>query len=61
MTKIITSNEYPPIPYRCMDWCAYYDGTEEEGCCGFGETEKEALDDLENTWPLEDYKEWLVS
>lgn len=44
--KIITSNVCPPIPYRGMDWCAFYDGTEETGNYGYGETEAEAIADL---------------
>jgi hypothetical protein len=35
----------PPIPIRKFDWCAYYDG-EEEGLCGYGATEPEAIADL---------------
>lgn len=44
--KIVTSNVYPPIPYRSMDWCAYFDGDEESGIRGWGATETEAIDDL---------------
>lgn len=29
-----------------MDWCAYYDGHEEEGNYGYGRTEAEAIEDL---------------
>lgn len=46
--KIITSHVYPPIPWRNNDWCAYYDGTEESGNYGWGETEAEAIADLKD-------------
>lgn len=44
--KIKTSFDYPPIPWRNFDWCAYFDGEEEEGRYGYGATENEAIDDL---------------
>lgn len=44
--KIVTDHVYPPIPLRTMDWCAYYDGTEEDGRYGWGRTEQAAIDDL---------------
>lgn len=50
--KVVTRHVYPPIPLRQFDWCAYYDGDEpnDEGhmMMGFGRTEQEAIDDLEN-------------
>ena len=46
MRKILTDYVFPPIPYRGMDWIAYYDGEEEEGLRGQGATEQEAIDDL---------------
>lgn len=44
--KIITSHIYPPIPWRNFDWCAYFDGEEEYGGYGYGETEAEAIEDF---------------
>ena len=44
--KIVTEYVFPPIPIRRMDWCAYYDGQEESGNCGWGFTEQEAIQDL---------------
>ncbi|MBX4189695.1 hypothetical protein KW791_00135 [Candidatus Parcubacteria bacterium] len=49
--KIITSYDYPPIPYRGWDWSAVfddYDGAEDSGYqpCGRGATEQEAVKDL---------------
>lgn len=44
--KIVTENVYPPIPIRRFDWCAYYDGDEESGPRGWGETEQKAIADL---------------
>lgn len=44
--KLHTTFVYPPIPIRTMDWCAYRDGTEETGRCGWGRTEDEAIADL---------------
>lgn len=40
---ITTHLEYPPIPIRDFDWCAYYDP---EGDHGWGRTELEAIQDL---------------
>lgn len=53
--KIVTSHIYPPIPIRDYDWCAYYDG-EEEGDCGYGATEAEAIRDLKDNYeePVDD-------
>lgn len=48
--KIITSHVYPPIPWRGNDWCAYYDGTEESGPIGWGETEAKAVTDLKDNY-----------
>ena len=44
--KIITHHVFPPIPTRSHDWCAWYDGTEENGKYGWGATEAEAINDL---------------
>lgn len=49
--KIVTSNVCPPIPARGSDWCAYYDGEEEDGNYGYGETEQDAIRDLLETYP----------
>ena len=43
---IKTDHIYPPIPIREYDWCAYYDGLEEDGPQGFGRTEQAAIEDL---------------
>lgn len=48
--KIVTSFVYPPIPLRSCDWCAYYDGQEENGDYGWGETEDAAIADLEKNY-----------
>lgn len=40
---IVTSHIYPPIPLRQFDWCAYRDGTAEDGNYGYGATEAEAI------------------
>lgn len=48
--KIITSNVYPPIPIRNFDWCAFFDGDEESGLCGWGKTREEAVTDLLENW-----------
>lgn len=44
---IITEFVCPPIPTRAFDWRAFYDGEQESGCCGYGETKQKAIDDLE--------------
>jgi len=53
--KIITQHICPPIPIRCYDWIAWYDGAEHFN--GHGETEEEAVEDLEEclNWNLEQY------
>jgi hypothetical protein len=44
---IKTNHEYPPIPVRNMDWCAWVDGTEDEDMIqGWGPTEQTAIADL---------------
>jgi len=47
--KIITDNVRPPIPTRYHDWCAYFEGEEETGVAGWGQTEEEAIKDLKET------------
>lgn len=46
--RIVTSNVFPPIPVRTMDWSAVDDDTYDgEGCAiGWGETEQQAIADL---------------
>lgn len=51
--KIITVNDHPPIPTRDHDWVAYFDGDEERGEYGYGETEAEAIADLLECYPDE--------
>lgn len=46
-----TSNTFPPIPDRRFDWCAYFEGREEEGPYGWGNTEAAALRDLFDNYP----------
>lgn len=46
--KIVTNYDFPPIPFRTMDWCAYFDGEEELGGYGYGRTEAEAIADFIN-------------
>jgi hypothetical protein len=48
--KIITVNEYPPIPDRSCDWLAHYEGEEEKGDYGWGRTEQEAINDLKENY-----------
>lgn len=50
MRKIVTHHEYPPIPVRNMDWCAFYDGEEEAGGYGYGATEAEAIADFRENY-----------
>lgn len=44
--RVITSFDYPPIPYRGVDWSAVFDGYEPGDPIGRGGTEQEATDDL---------------
>ena len=55
--KIITSFLYPPIPVRSFDWLAYYDGREEAGEYGYGETEEAAIKDLKACYDSPDESE----
>jgi len=44
MLNIIVNFDYPPIPIRTQDWCAYIDGREEETrLYGRGRTAREAV------------------
>lgn len=43
--KIITTSSHGN-PWPGMEWCAFFDGEEELGNCGYGETEQQAIDDL---------------
>ena len=54
MPDIVTRNIYPPIPCRQFDWCAHLDGEEENGRCGYGPTEAEAIADLVNNYLQQD-------
>ncbi len=46
MRQIVTTLVYPPIPIRCFDWAASFDGDEPNDrgqmLCGHGVTEKDA-------------------
>lgn len=44
--KIVTTHVYPPTPDRSHDWCAHYEGEEENGGYGWGRTEAEAIADF---------------
>lgn len=46
--KIVVSLIYPPIPVRSFDYCAHFDGEEENGHYGYGygSTEAEAIADF---------------
>ena len=46
MENIVTDYVSPPIPSRNFDWVAYLDGREEEGVYGYGQTEREAVNEL---------------
>lgn len=45
--KILTTHWPKPIPSNKYDWTAWVDG-KEEWYVGYGSTEQEALDDLNN-------------
>lgn len=56
--KILTSFRKPPIPNELgFDWCAYYEGWENSGYYGWGNTEQEAIIDLLASYPEEDPNE----
>lgn len=51
--NIKTEHVYPPIPIRSFDWCAWFDGMDEETRGhGWGKTEAEAIADLKETYGL---------
>lgn len=51
--KFVTVCNFPPIPDRRWDWCAYYEGDEERGRYGYGTTEAEAIADFIENWAEE--------
>lgn len=52
--KIVTEHVHPPILTRNFDWVAHYDGP--EGPRGYGATEAEAIADLKETYPPDEYE-----
>jgi hypothetical protein len=46
MRDLVLRQVYPPIPDRRWDWCAWHDGDEEDGHCGWGTTPEQAIADL---------------
>lgn len=55
MRKILTKFIYPPIPLRQFDWCAWYEGEEDERMDQeFGRTEQEAIEDLKTNFPRDE-------
>jgi hypothetical protein len=55
INKIKTEFVNPPIPIRCYDWAATFDGYDIGCLIGHGKTEKEAVADLlEQASELED-------
>ena len=59
MTPVIVRPVYPPVPSRAYDWCAFHDGEEETGHCGWGPTEEAAREDLKRLDDERaDYLEW---
>lgn len=47
--KIVTNYWAKPIPDRQFDWSAMEDGGN-ENMCGWGPTEKDAINDLRRLW-----------
>lgn len=43
LSLVKTEHVLPPIPDRTNDWRAWVDGFEEDGPCGWGETEEKAI------------------
>jgi hypothetical protein len=44
--QIVTDYVCPPIPTRAFDWCAYFEGDEEDGPRGWGASKEEAVQNL---------------
>lgn len=67
--KISTSYLCPSIPIRDFDWHATIEGHEGEGINGFGRTEQEAIEDLQQNMECIEctdqdstcYECWLMS
>lgn len=52
--SISTEHVYPPIPVRSFDWCAWFDGMDEETRGqGWGKTEAEAIANLKEMYGIE--------
>lgn len=43
---VVLYHEFPPIPTRAFDWCAYDDNRGESSPVGYGETSQAAVADL---------------
>lgn len=54
MCKIKTEHSSPPAPITNHDWCAWYDGEEEQRHYGWGATESEAIENLKANHPREE-------
>lgn len=54
--KIIVRHILPPIPSRNYDYCAYWDGWEEDCEYGWGKDALEAVRDLLENYPLPEDK-----
>ena len=51
MPRVVTSHEYPPIPWRSFDWAAWDDELGADcSPVGHGETEQEAIADFWEQW-----------
>lgn len=61
---VCVARQFPPIPTRKMDYCAYIDGDEERGIYGYGADQMEALDDLSDALDAVDdleAAEWIAA
>jgi len=55
--KIMTTHVKPPVPSRSWDYCAYFDGEEENGPVGWGRDIAEAIEDLQMSVDLWEFPE----
>lgn len=57
--KIIVTHVCPPIPTRSCDWRAHWDGMEEDGPYGDGETREQAINGLFDNTEVADLASWF--
>ena len=52
LERVKIHHEYPPIPWRHFDWCAYVDDGSEQPDHGYGATPEAAIESLRESLEL---------